>query len=160
MDSADVLLYKMMYRLRPVLNLSSLRNDMSVIKQGYSFVQDSRNNLATKYLKLSSQACLDSESGLMSGESWNLKAVRHYLDQDHELLKQLSLIMYLSGGQAPRSTESYSVSNARMARLPHAACIYTTAPFVTSHAIQKVAEQPMRNFKSPVTFRRAQARFS
>jgi hypothetical protein len=88
----------MMYGLRPILDLSRLRDDMSVTKQGYSFVQDSRNNLATKYLKLSLQACLDSENGLMSGESWNLKAVRYYLDQDHELLKQLSLIMYLSGG--------------------------------------------------------------
>ena len=97
-DSADALLREMMYGLRPVLDLSRLRDDMSVTKQGYSFVQDSRNNLATKYLELSSQACLDSQDGLMSGESWNSKAVRHYLDQDYELLKQLGLIVYLSGG--------------------------------------------------------------
>lgn len=33
-----------------------------------------------KYLDLLSHACLDSENGLMSGESWNSKAVRHYLE--------------------------------------------------------------------------------
>jgi hypothetical protein len=97
-DSADALLCEVMYGLRVIFDLSRLRNDMSVTKQGYSFVQDSRNNLATKYLELSSQACLDSENGLMSEENWNLKAVRHYLDQDHELLRQLGLIMYLGRG--------------------------------------------------------------
>jgi hypothetical protein len=52
--------------------------------------------------QLSSQACLNSENGLISGESWNLEAVRHYLVQAHDLLKQLDLIMYLSGGQSCR----------------------------------------------------------
>lgn len=108
-DSADALLHEMMYGMRPRLDLSRLHDDMSVTKQGYSFVQDPRNSLAMKYLELSSQACLDSGNGLMSGESWNSKAVRHYLDRDHELLKQLGLIMYLSGGQAPRSTELFSI---------------------------------------------------
>jgi hypothetical protein len=109
MDSADALLCEMMYGLYPTLDLSRLHDDISVTKQGYSFVQGSCNNLAKKYLELPSQACLDSENGLMSGESWNSKAVRHYLDQDHELLKQLGLIMYLSRGQAPRSTELFSI---------------------------------------------------
>jgi hypothetical protein len=109
MDSADALLHEMMYGMRPRFDLSRFYDDMSVTKQGYSFVQDPRNNLAMKYLELSSQACLDSVNGLMSGESWNSKAVRHYLDRDHELLKQLGLIMYLSGGQAPRSTELFSI---------------------------------------------------
>lgn len=109
MDSGNALLREMMYGIRPNFDLSRLHDDMSVTKQGYSFVQDPRNNLAIKYLELSTQACLDSENGLMSGESWNTNAVRHYLDQDHELLKQLGLIMYLSGGQAPRSTELFSI---------------------------------------------------
>jgi hypothetical protein len=109
MDFADTLLYKMKYRLQPILDLSCLCDDMLVTKQGYSFVRDSHNNLAAKYLKLSLQACLDSENGLMLGEGWNLKSVRHYLDQDYKLLKQLSLIMYLSGGQAPRSIELFSI---------------------------------------------------
>lgn len=45
----------------------------------------------------------------MSGQSWNTSAVRHYLDRDHKLLEQLGLILYLSGGQAPRSTELFSI---------------------------------------------------
>lgn len=109
MDSGNALLREMMCGIRPNFDLSRLYDDMSITKQGYSFVQDPRNNLAIKYLELSTQACLDSENGLMSGESWNTNAVRHYLDQDHELLKQLGLIMYLSGGQAPRSTELFSI---------------------------------------------------
>lgn len=97
-DSAKALLHQMIYGVLPNFDLSRFHDDMSVTKQGYSFVQDPRNDLTTKYLELSSQACLDWENGLMSGESWNSKAVRLYLDKDHELLKQLGLIMHLSGG--------------------------------------------------------------
>jgi hypothetical protein len=79
-DSADEHLREMMYGMRPAFDLTRFRDDMSVTKQGYSFVQDPRNNLAMKYLDLLSHACLDSENGLMSGESWNSKAVRHYLE--------------------------------------------------------------------------------
>lgn len=98
-----------MYRLRPGFDLNSLYDKMSVVKHGYSFVQDPRNNLSTKYLELSSQACLDPENGLMSGESWKSKAVRHHLNQNDELLKQLGLILHLTRGQAPRSTELSSI---------------------------------------------------
>ena len=45
----------------------------------------------------------------MSGESWKSKAVRHYLDQNDKLLKQLGLILHLTRGQAPRSTELFSI---------------------------------------------------
>ena len=108
-ELARTLLDQMMYGLRPRFDMNSLHDEMSVVKHGYSFVQDPRNNLSTKYLELSSQACLDPESGLMSGESWKSKAVRHYLDQNDKLLKQLGLILYLTGGQAPRSTELFSI---------------------------------------------------
>ena len=148
-----------MYRLRPILDLSRLRDDMSVTKQGYSFVQDSRNNLATKYLELSSQACLDSENGLMSGESWNLKAVRHYLDQDHELLKQLSLIMYLSRGQAPRSIELFSIECKNGPATLRGLYIHNGALcYVTRYS--KSRRITNEEFKSLVTFRHMQARFS
>lgn len=108
-ESAETLIDRMMYGLRPKCDLNSIHDDMSVVKHGYSFVQDSRNDLATKYFDLSSLACLDSKNGLMSGESWNVKAVRRYLNQDHEVLKQLGLVLHLTGGQAPRSTELFSI---------------------------------------------------
>jgi hypothetical protein len=69
MDSVDELLGVMMYGMRPKFDLARLRDDVSTTKQGYSFVQDPGNDLAMKYLDLSSQACLDSGNGLMSGES-------------------------------------------------------------------------------------------
>ena len=108
-ELAKALLDRMMYGLRPRFDLDSLHDEMSIVKHGYSFVQDPRNNLSTKYLELSSQACLDPENGLMSGESWNSKAVRHYLHQNEELLKQIGLLLHLTGGQAPRSTELSSI---------------------------------------------------
>jgi hypothetical protein len=108
-ESAETLLDQMMYGSRPMIDLNSLHDDMSAMKHGYSFIQDPRNKLTTKYLELSSEACLSSVNGLMSGESWNSKAVQNYLDQDHELLKQLGLVMHLTGGQAPRSTELFSI---------------------------------------------------
>ena len=64
-ELARTLLDQMMYGLRPRFDMNSLHDEMSVVKHGYSFVQDPRNNLSTKYLELSSQACLDPENGLM-----------------------------------------------------------------------------------------------
>ena len=156
-ESAETLLDQMMYGSRPMIDLNSLHDDMSAMKHGYSFIQDPRNKLTTKYLELSSEACLSSVNGLMSGESWNSKAVQNYLDQDHELLKQLGLVMHLTGGQAPRSTE-LSVLNARMARLLRAAYTYTMERFVTSRDIRKLVGPQIRNSKSPVTSHHIPAR--
>jgi hypothetical protein len=95
-ELARTLLEQMMYRLRPRIDLNYLHDEMSVVKQGYSFVQDPRNNLSTRYLELSSRACLDRENGLMSGESLKSKAVQHYLNQNDQLLKQLGLLLHLT----------------------------------------------------------------
>ncbi|KAK5109834.1 hypothetical protein LTR85_002039 [Meristemomyces frigidus] len=47
--------------------------------------------------------------GLMSRDRWNHDAVCRYLKAEADLLIQLMLLLYLQGGQAPRSTELFSI---------------------------------------------------
>lgn len=51
------------------------------------------------------RACLDHESGLMSGSDWKFRMARQYLRKEEQLLELIMLIFFLRGGQAPRTTE-------------------------------------------------------
>lgn len=110
-DSATTCVERLMYGLEPRLELHHIRDCMSNQRQGYSFMLDSANNLERAYLELSSRACLDPVDGLMAGEGWNYKSVHRYLEEEDRLLSQLMLILYLCGGQAPRSTELFSIEH-------------------------------------------------
>lgn len=100
-----------MYGMEPRLELHHIQDCMSNQRQAYSFMLDSANNLERAYLELSSCACLDPVDGLMAGESWNYNSVHSYLEREDRLLSQLILILYLCGGQAPRSTELFSIEH-------------------------------------------------
>ena len=100
---------RLMYGLRPTLQLDHIRDCMSHHKQGYSFILDPANNLEHAYLELSSRACLDPADGSMVGDGWNYKSVHRYLEEEDRLLLQIMLILYLCGGQASRSTERFSI---------------------------------------------------
>jgi hypothetical protein len=102
-------LTRLMRGLKPTLQLENVRDRLSNYTQDYSFVHDSANKLDSGYLDLSSRACLDQTDGLMSSDRWNMAAVNRYLDEERELLIQFMLILYLRGGQAPRSTELFSI---------------------------------------------------
>jgi hypothetical protein len=93
----------------PDLKLDRLRDRMSNVYCGYSFMQDPSNDLDKAYLQLHSRACLDPADGLMSSESWKMDAVRRYLKEEMDLLINIMLIMFLRGGQAPRTTEFLSI---------------------------------------------------
>lgn len=145
MDSADELLRVMMYGMRPRFDLTRFRDDMSATKQGYSFVQDPRNNLAMKYLDLSSQACLDSENGLMSGESWNLKAVRNYLDLD-----QHSKASLLSRGHFSREvTSSFPYSLRPLLPLSFPLPLSRRLQTLSSFSSSSAASFPLSCYASP-----------
>lgn len=100
---------RLMYGIQPDERLDTIRDDMSNIARGYSFVQEPRNGLADAYLELSSRACLDKADGLMSRDRWNRTAVDRYVKEEGALLQQIMLVLYLLGGQAPRSTELFSL---------------------------------------------------
>jgi hypothetical protein len=93
----------------PDLKLDRLRDRMSNVYCGYSFMQDPSNDLDKAYLQLYSRACLDPADGLMSSESWKMDAIRRYLKEEMDLLINIMLIMFLRGGQAPRTTEFLSI---------------------------------------------------
>jgi hypothetical protein len=110
-DSATLCMERLMYGLRPRMQLDHIRDCMSNQKQGYSFMLDPANKLERAYLELSSRACLDRVDGLMAGDGWDYKSVHRYLEEEDRLLLQLMLILYLCGGQAPRSTELFSIEH-------------------------------------------------
>jgi hypothetical protein len=109
MQAATQLCQRLMYGLEANIDLGRLRDRIANSAAGYSFVQDPANGLASAYLDLSSRACLASIDGLMSRNSWNYDAVSRYLEGEADLLRQLMLVLYFQGGQAPRSTEFFSV---------------------------------------------------
>ena len=82
---------------------------MSVHRQGYSFVTEPANKLERSYLDLSTKACLHPVDGLMSSDVWKIDAVHRYLREETSLLRNIMLMMYLRGGQAPRTTEFLSI---------------------------------------------------
>lgn len=108
-QSATTLITRLMYGVRLTIRLDSIRDSISNVARGYSFVQDPVNGLAKAYLDLSASACLDPLDGLMKSERWNHSAVHRYLKEEADLLTQLMLVMYLRGGQAPRTTEFFSI---------------------------------------------------
>jgi hypothetical protein len=67
-DSATSRMERLMYGLRPRMQLDHIRDCMSNQKQGYSFMLDPANKLERAYLELSSCACLDRVDGLMAGD--------------------------------------------------------------------------------------------
>ena len=100
---------RLMYGLTPQIRLEGIRDQWSNQTPGYSFVSDPANNLASAYLALSSRVCLDPVGGVVTGDRWDLDAVRRYLREEDHLLLQLLLLMILRGGQAPRMPELTSL---------------------------------------------------
>ena len=102
----------LMFNFQPSMALGHLRDNMSNYAAGHSFVLEPPNKLVDSYLKLLPYACADPPDGLMSDGEWDLTAVDRYLQKEGEFQRQLMLILYLLGGQAPRSTELFSLERA------------------------------------------------
>ena len=132
---ASTICARLMYGFQPKIHLNSIRDRLATTAAGYSFVQDPANKLASAYLDLSSQACLDPANGLMSRNSWKYEAVRRYLEGEAELLTQLILVMYFQGGQAPRSTEFFSVECKNGPSTLRGICVHAgSIVFITRHS--------------------------
>lgn len=99
----------LMYGLHSRVRIESVRDDMADNRAGYSFLEDARNGLKTAHFDLSERACLNLLDGLMSHRRWNIPAVNEYLDRERGFVQQLMLLMYMFGGQAPRSTELFGI---------------------------------------------------
>jgi hypothetical protein len=98
----------LLYGTRSIESLEGLEDKTSVHRQGYSFVTEPANKLERSYLDLSTNACFHPVDGLMSSDVWKMDAVHRYLKEETSLLRNI-MLMYLRGGQAPRTTEFLSV---------------------------------------------------
>jgi len=103
---------RLMYGWRPPCRLDWVKDVLSEKAEGYSFVSDAKNGLSQAYLKLSERACLAAADGLITDSSrWDARAVKRYLELHDDMLQQLTLLIYLTAGQAPRGTELLCVEH-------------------------------------------------
>jgi hypothetical protein len=123
-NSATILMRRLMYGLTPSIELESLRDRLSNQEKGYSFVQDTPNKLKGAFLELLDRASLDPTDGLMTSERWNMGAVLRYLDDEAKFLTQLMLLLYLRAGQAPRSSELFSIEHQNGSSTSRSTCVH------------------------------------
>jgi len=115
---------RLMYHWSPSCDISSLRDKLSDMSYGYSFVTDSANGLTDAYLELSRRACLSDVGGLMADENWDTHAVRQYLDLQREFQGSIMVLISLFGGQMPRGTDLLAVAHCNSAANRRGVFIY------------------------------------
>jgi hypothetical protein len=119
----------------PSLDLEQLRDRISELKHGYSFVQDPANDLNSAHIELSERVCTDPQQGLMTRNGWNVRSVRRFLKDEERLLESIMLMMYLRGGQAPRATELLSLECSNGSSAPRGIYVHNgSILFVTRHS--------------------------
>jgi hypothetical protein len=106
---------RLMYRWSPSIDISTLRDVLSDISYGYSFVTDPANGLTDAYLELSRRACFPDAEGLLTDDDWDTRVVRQYLDLQREFQGSIMLLISLFGGQMPRGTDLLAVAHCNSA---------------------------------------------
>lgn len=100
----------------PQPDFHRIRDRLSTTATGYSFVTDPANTLEERYLDVLRIGCLSSSTGLMRktklGQGvWNSGAAAAYLENHDCLLKQIMLLINLSGGQGSRISELLTIEH-------------------------------------------------
>jgi hypothetical protein len=113
-----------MYEWCPEPDLTCIRDRLSNITLGYSFVADPANGLGEAYFELSRRACLVTVNGLMTDDDWDEVAVRCYLGRYEYLTRLLVLLVYLVGGQALRGTEMFALEHCNGASTSRSVCVH------------------------------------
>jgi hypothetical protein len=125
----------LLYGTPSIESLEDLQDKMSVHRQGYSFVTEPANKLERSYLDLSTKACLHPVDGLMSSDVWKIDAVHRYLREETSLLRNIMLMMYLRGGQAPRTTEFLSIECCNGPSTLRGTCVHSgSIIYITRHS--------------------------
>lgn len=134
-DMVDESITEFIGDFNPALDLEHLRDRISELKHGYSFVQDPSNDLSSAYIELSEKVCTDPQQGLMTRNGWNVRSVRRFLKDEERLLESIMLMMYLRGGQAPRATELLSLECLNGSSAPRGIYVHNGSMlFVTRHS--------------------------
>jgi hypothetical protein len=99
-------------RVVPEINLRELRDDPTIKEAGWSFLKDERNNPLPDYQKwLLRRVCNISSvtrrflTNDDNQQQWETKAVESYLQLREAFLRQLLLLIHMTGGQPARGTE-------------------------------------------------------
>ncbi len=109
LEEADHLCSELMFQWEPPMDLSTIKDDMTNMAYGYSFVADPRNQLDRGYLTLAMKACTSEQGGLYHDGTWDGRAIFAYLRKDEALRERMLGLMYVTGGQAPRGPELLSL---------------------------------------------------
>jgi hypothetical protein len=99
----------MMYDWLPKVDFGQVKDEWGNTRKGFSFIHHAGNKLADAYLQLSARACTTEDGGLIRNGEWNHAAISQYLRRKEAFLETLMAILHTTGGQAPRSTELFSL---------------------------------------------------
>ncbi|EXL40293.1 hypothetical protein FOCG_17181 [Fusarium oxysporum f. sp. radicis-lycopersici 26381] len=108
-DEAESLCDDMMFGWKPTIDLSKLKDDMTNMSRGFSFVQHPDNQLQAAYLELLDKACTMRRHGLYRNGSWDRKAVYAYIKKDDSLRASFAGSLQTATGQVVRCKELFSL---------------------------------------------------
>ena len=94
-----------MFGWQPRICIADIKDDLTNLEAGYSFVTDPQNQLQNSYRELLRRGCLHAQNALFRQESWDWKEVFLYLKKEEALRMELLGSLDIDGGQKPRSPE-------------------------------------------------------
>jgi hypothetical protein len=102
---AEELCEELMYDLDPVVDLASVKDDLTNTRSGFSFVKHPDNGLVDAYLDLSVKACTTRRKRLSRQGRWDWEAIFSYRAKAEGLDEMLLGGLHTAGGQVPRAPE-------------------------------------------------------
>jgi hypothetical protein len=102
---AEELCEELMYDLDPVVDLASVKDDLTNTRSGFSFVKHPDNGLVDAYLDLSVKACTTRRKRLSREGRWDWEAIFSYRAKAEGLDEMLLGGLHTAGGQVPRAPE-------------------------------------------------------
>ncbi|KAL7903986.1 hypothetical protein GGI35DRAFT_247723 [Trichoderma velutinum] len=109
-EEATRLCDELMCGLKPTVELTKIKDELTNSQKGYSFVTNPKNDLSEGYLELCKQACSGPQKECLSRRGrWNWEAVYKYKRKEEAFRGLLGLAMHITGGQTPRWSELLSL---------------------------------------------------
>ncbi|EGU72775.1 hypothetical protein FOXB_16716, partial [Fusarium oxysporum f. sp. conglutinans Fo5176] len=107
---AEEICDKLMFDIRPDIDLAAMKDDMVNMSSGYSFVKHPANDLDKAYLDLLYSAYASRESKLSKDGRWKWKSMDLYLKQVTKLEEMLAGGLYTACGQTPRARDLFTLA--------------------------------------------------
>ncbi|SCO92533.1 uncharacterized protein FRV6_16661 [Fusarium oxysporum] len=107
---AEEICDKLMFDIKPDIDLAAMKDDMVNMSSGYSFVKHPANGLDKAYLDLLYSAYASRGSKLSKGGRWRWKSMDLYLKQVTKLEEMLAGGLYTACGQTPRARDLFTLA--------------------------------------------------